>query len=104
METDLQQIAALLGIGMVPVILERVFSFIKWQSERQDRGAATARDERLVSLMERQTRVLEDMIPLIRSIHMTAKTYENHVCPLTDPDGRDSVVEAVANAVKGRGQ
>lgn len=94
----------LIGIGAVVVlILERVFTFISKQQERKEEASRPDQEAQIVSLMGRQTDLMERMVPMVEAIHRTADTYEKAgVCPLTKPDGRDSVARAIGREIKNK--
>lgn len=89
------------GIGFLAFVLREVFAFILKVLERRDAAAKPDKDERTYSLMDRQTDLMEKLVPLIEQIHNTTENYDKSgVCPLTKPEGRDSVARAIGREIK----
>lgn len=96
MDFGLPEASAVAGIAVVPAILDRVFGFVSKQKEAD-------RQAEVLKLMSRQTDLMERLTPMIEAIHRTTDTYEKAgVCPLTKPEGRESVARTIGKEIKSK--
>lgn len=97
-------VAELAGVGaLVVLILDRVFSFVGKMQDRKADASKPDKDERTYALMDRQTNLMERLVPMIEQIHSTTENYDKSgVCPLTKPDGQERVARAVAREIKSK--
>lgn len=89
------------GLAVFAVMLERVFAFIKWNHDRKGTNGRQNEEAQIVRLVERQTDLMERIVPLVESIHATTSSYEKSgVCPWTTKEGEERAARVVAEKVQ----